>query len=455
MSQLEQLNQPPIEPLYQQDSPNVPIEFGEIQASIGDQSDKVSGHARLRFTPQDSVELVIPTLVGNSGPAAFKSMFKSLGPETVKIHLLNYGGTFDAQCRSTSSEKSVYVPMSSPVQVRPTSTSISKAVFHLVNWPDFSGPETYVLRTGTPPLQGAISCGRFTLEVDGWKVTVAAIEETSSLVKTLKETGGYVITHVGSVERTDGQAFSTEELDKLLSFLSYLFSFVLGCWTSPTLAVGFDEDGNRVYENWGLGRRDSGPWRGSFSWFDERHAEVIPAVLPGFWKLWSNDVWHRSLTEAIYWYTSANRGGAGLGVDSALLFTQAALELLSWTYCVLDQKLEPAKRFKPGGLSASDKLRRLISSLDIPLEIPERLDALHSKTGKKWTDSMHAITDLRNGLVHPGKNATVPEGAYSAAWRLSMWYLDLVLLRLCEYSGNYANRLSERWVGQVEPVPWV
>jgi hypothetical protein len=68
---------------------------------------------------------------------------------------------------------------------------------------------------------------------------------------------------------------------------------------------------------------------------------------------------------------------------------------------------------------------------------------------------MHVITDLRNGLVHPGAVKNVPDGAYVDAWRLSLWYIELTILRLCDHNGQYANRLAERWVGGTETVPWV
>ena len=67
---------------------------------------------------------------------------------------------------------------------------------------------------------------------------------------------------------------------------------------------------------------------------------------------------------------------------------------------------------------------------------------------------MDAITDLRNGLVHPGKDRVVPQGAYYEAGRLSQWYIECVLLCLCSYSGKYANRLVQRYAGEIEDVPW-
>ena len=80
--------------------------------------------------------------------------------------------------------------------------------------------------------------------------------------------------------------------------------------------------------------------------------------------------------------------------------------------------------------------------------------SLHSRPGKPWSDSMHAITDLRNGLVHPKENGPLPANAYFEAWELSLWYLDLIFLRLLKFEGKYSNRLKQRFVGHVEDVPW-
>ena len=77
---------------------------------------------------------------------------------------------------------------------------------------------------------------------------------------------------------------------------------------------------------------------------------------------------------------------------------------------------------------------------------------------EKWKDGPHALTDIRNSIVHPDKDKR-PEfmgDSYYQWCQLSLWYLDLVFLRLCGHKGYYANRLlaSGRCEGQVERVPW-
>ena len=69
-----------------------------------------------------------------------------------------------------------------------------------------------------------------------------------------------------------------------------------------------------------------------------------------------------------------------------------------------------------------------------------------------WSDGPKALSVIRSRLVHPGKSEPLP---YYDAWKLAAWYLELVLLRVVGFSGEYSNRTSaSRRVGQVEPVPW-
>ena len=42
------------------------------------------------------------------------------------------------------------------------------------------------------------------------------------------------------------------------------------------------------------------------------------------------------------------------------------------------------------------------------------------------------------------------------AYRLGNGIVELIILNCCGYSGDYSNRTrKQRWVGEVERVPWV
>lgn len=465
MTQCDQFDSAPIQPVYSQSEPNEAIEYGfaliESNGNDTKRHMRSPGRFRGRFTHDHVLEIVIPEHTATSDDAGAdvfaritEARSRVVGGPT-KFRFVDYRTTFQAFCTHSGQEKSVWHPASSPLQVRQQSGDISRAVFHLFNWPMLRGPRVYVLQEGKPPQCRLRTCGRFQMECDGWLVTVAELERTEELVNRLSDTGGYAITHVGEVQRSDGRTFSTTQLDDLLACVGDFFSMVLGRWSRPSLTVGFDSAGNRVFEQWGLHQTTMGHYVGGNSFFDRQHDEIFEALFPAFWRLWNDPLWATPLKKAIYWYIGANNVGFGVNVDSALLFSQAALELLSWTYCVLDRKAVSEKAFAPrGGLTASDKLTLLTSLLGISNSLPIELKALDARPGQRWSDSMHAITDLRNGLVHPKENDHIAEDAYHQAWKLSLWYLDLILLRLLKYEGKYSNRLKVRFVGQIEDVPW-
>jgi hypothetical protein len=169
---------------------------------------------------------------------------------------------------------------------------------------------------------------------------------------------------------------------------------------------------------------------------------------------WTDDDWCEALHEVIYWYLNANNSPRG--IDAGIILTQASIERLSYEYSVKDKRLLTVKGFKD--LWASDKFRLLFSSLGIPLDIPATTPTLQSLaiSGQmNWIDAPHAITEIRNSLVHPEHKHRGQFGtAYYEAWNLGLWYLEMGILAVCGYSGSYGNRMKQQYVGQTENVPW-
>jgi hypothetical protein len=303
----------------------------------------------------------------------------------------------------------------------------------------------------------AQTCGRVILEFDDWKITIAETEDTKQILEQLESVGGYAISHAGTVEKVDGAEYSSKELDDVLVAMASFFSFMLGRWSSPSLTVGRNSSNEIVFQHWGIGRVSRGQWVGGHSCIDIHHFEMMSDTIQAFWVRWKDETWRRPLSHAIHWYVSANDTSGSVSVDTGLLFTQSALELLAWTYCVLDRRMVTQDAFKQKGLNASNKFRLLASFMSIPVEIPVQLSGLNTrpKNKKPWYDAMEAITELRNGLVHPGKDEhSIDAGAYRDAWNFSLWFISMVILRLFDYQGKYGNRLNRRLAGEVEPVPW-
>ncbi|WP_096292838.1 hypothetical protein [Nitrosomonas ureae] len=74
----------------------------------------------------------------------------------------------------------------------------------------------------------------------------------------------------------------------------------------------------------------------------------------------------------------------------------------------------------------------------------------------KWIDAPHALTEIRNSLIHPEhKKRDQLDSAYFDAWNLGLWYLEMGILAICNYEGAYGNRLKLNRMGEVENVPWI
>jgi len=326
-------------------------------------------------------------------------------------------------------------------------TKLKAVVFHLVNFPNFHGARSSTLKEENRSYR----INHIDLLGKEWKITLNSLCSTSSTCKKLKESGGYDITHAGRIERNDGNTFAGEDAKRILKILLFFFSFARGMWATPILPVGFDEAGSIVWEEWNSPRGE--PWADVLSWFDHQHAKQLEDAFSGFFSIWEDDTWQPAIEEAIYWYLNSNYSSRG--IDAGMILSQTAIELLAYTYAVETKKLVTSRGFRQ--LWASDKFRLLFSSLDLPLGIPSELKKLTELAKSlNWIDAPQALTEMRNELIHPEpKEKGRFNEARFEAWNLGLWYIEMVLLRLCGYEGTYGNRLNRgRWVGQVESVPW-
>jgi hypothetical protein len=324
-------------------------------------------------------------------------------------------------------------------------SALTRVEFRLMNFPDFYGR---VVIPGLGPRHAVV------LEADGWRVTLRSTSQTATNVKQLRQVGGYGLTHVGEVRRTDGEAFTAREADELFTCLHYFFAFAAGAWTPLLLPIGFDSAGNRVWEEWQTPR--SGRWSYLPSWFDRFRPEQLAQVFPGFRSLWNAGFWGMELRKAVHWYVSSNQVEGG--VEGALILSYTALELIAWITLVEDWQRMTKTAFKDLK-GEGRKLSALLAELGIPSAIPSRfpvLSALAQEGG--WADGPWALNAMRNSLIHPEKRDSASSATGQAtvdAWWLAQWYVELALLHLCDHQGTYANRLDkEAWPSQAEKVPW-
>src|SRR6266540_5588774 len=72
-------------------------------------------------------------------------------------------------------------------------------IFHVINFPGYAGEHIRDSEATT------FWNGRLNMQSSTWVLTLDRVREGGQLIKALKREGGFAITHVGKVARTDGQ----------------------------------------------------------------------------------------------------------------------------------------------------------------------------------------------------------------------------------------------------------
>jgi len=320
-------------------------------------------------------------------------------------------------------------------------------IFHLFNFFNFIDYNKLI-----PLDNGGFKISETVFELKNYLVTIQSLQKTSENIKIIREKGISRITQVGRVEKKDGNNISIEEYKELEELIMYFFSFTKGSWINPSCSFGLDENNESTYYMLNTPRSE---WKSLSSWFEPTHNSLNMQIMKNlfflFAELWENEDWQETLKGVIYWFINANDGSRG--VDTGLILAQTALEKLSFEYVVNNKKLLSTKGFKD--IWASDKFRLLFSSLNIPLDIPSDLKIL-TKEAKQhnWLDAPHALTEIRNSLVHPEhkKHGKFDIYAYIEAHKLSLWYLEVSILAICKFDGIYSNRVKR---GKIENVPYI
>ena len=447
------LAQPPVLPAYQQVGLNAPIDFGNhaIELSVSGKAHRCAADVKLLFGRKADLRIALDTSDLDPSLVIQLSLDESWDG---KVRFIDRGIDVDTFCIGGPGVQ--LVPRGSGFISTQTNKPLCKALAHLFNFPTFNDRVSgdYLLQTGSETAKGCRVCGRTRLVDNGWCIDVVETEHAASSEAELKKAGGYALTHVVEIKREDDTAFVADELQDTLRRLQHFLSFATGRWVGLAFPVAYDEEGDIAFEEWGTRVACPDHWVAGHSWFDVNHGELLGEVFPGFCTLASLPGWRERLHEVLWWYAAANERGPTITTDMAIVLAQAALELLAWLHCVEAKGMVSKDAFKPSGLRASDKLRLLATSLGVPKEIPQELDKFAAIKPKPFADAPHAISELRNATVHPDPKRALPDGIWYQGWRLSMWYLDLIFLALCGHNGKYANRLSKRWVGQLESVPW-
>ena len=337
-----------------------------------------------------------------------------------------------------------WCPQSEPVTYDDgDSATMQNLKFHLFNFRNVSGTRRSHETRGTKKQL----INHIELSGGGWEIEIKSLFETDGNLKLAREEGSQYLTHVAAIRKVDRQTFTASEAKEILSALRHFLSFARGGWCSPVCPVGFDTAGERVWAQW------SSPddWSDSqCNWFVYGDGHQLAALFPLFMERWQDDCWRDTLTTAIYWYVGAS--ASFRGIDAGVVLMQAAIERLACEYAVRDRQLISEDGFRR--LRASDRFRLLLSSLRVPLSVPQNATFLAAwVTGNSMHDGPHALTETRNSLVHPHtgqRSSDLCGETLTEAWNLGLWYLELSILAICEFDGQHWDRNTHT----IESLPW-
>jgi hypothetical protein len=443
-SSLEQIP-PALRPLYLTEEPNQPIQLyqGSLEITQGETVVTGTGNILLEWFPSLDVKFEL------SNPNHF---FLSFQLDKASLKLLEFTppvttGVFIYK----KSESFISGSLDNPFILQ-SEQNLSSLLFHLINFRDFQGNGI------STPNRRHFWHGRVVLEADNWSVIIDSLENFRDIKESLKSQGGYAVTHVGKLERSDRVTFTAEQADDFLTVLYLFLSFSRGLRTPPILQVGNNISEEKVLEKWTCDYMTSS-WTHVKSWFPNLQAQSLKKAFPGFLQRWKSPTWQEPIKLGIHWYLESNAQAGS--IHGSIVLEQVAFELLSWVLVVEEKGLLSPDGFSK--LPAADQLRLLLSQSGVPLKLPRSLVNLsQASSALNWVDGPQAFTEIRNAITHSGnqkkrqKIVQLPFPAIVEAYELGLWYLELVFLRLFEYQGDYFNRVAQkpRYQDNIEAVPW-
>jgi hypothetical protein len=450
-----------LRPAYAFGEVNEPISLykGELEIEKNQRITQGNGEVYFKWFPYPQIEFKLSSnrsLIGYDTGETKLKLTGIQGLVKVRISELNRNVKFNEILNQVDDSIQVRGRPIEPIIIG-SGNDLAYIKFHLTNFHELYGSckSVFVSEDFSKTV-----IERVVFEAGIWRVTIdqLEIETISKILKSLEFQGGYGVTHVGKLERNDQTVFAANEARDFLEAFSYFLSFVRGFRVSPTLLVGYNVTEEEVWKEWTLSNSD--PWKFVYSWASSVPGTSLKNAFPGFWQWWQD--WGKSAKLAVYWYLQSNRNAGG--TEGSIILSQAALELLSWVKLVekgsiSKEDFERKKQFD----STSKKINKLLTECGIPKDIPSEfidLAKFESQLPYSNNNGACAFVELRNSITHSApKNrdrfTNTSIEAIEEAWILGLWYVEMVILKLCNYNDSYFNRIQKKaHFGDLESVPW-
>ena len=260
---------------------------------------------------------------------------------------------------------------------------------------------------------------------------------------------GNIITHTGRIYKKDASKVKTKRVRYILNNLSTALSFLCGRYINILNAFGYNGDKN-AYREWC--RNYSSDYRFVFNWTSTiSNYHNIEKYLSLMCKRLEDTYYSSAIDNTVDWYLEALNGN---NIDNNIISIQTALEMLS--YVVLVEMKEVFNTFEYDRNPAKHNIRKLLKECSLDTSIA-RIDQFQPDLVDDFKDGVDLITYYRNTVVHPSKSKQNNKLEFEDMWNITLLginYIELVILYLINYRGEYTDRFKDLSFGQVNLVPW-
>ena len=426
-----------MKPIY---DANVEITLTEVDIEFPQEGLSTRVKVLLSLSPEPDIHFEVL----HDSPAIHSLLVNGLLQKKPMAIRLENGTQVEVMPRGTD-----LVPLDGFVTGVDTGQPLHSVHFGLINFPDFikqGSVESFISDDGGKGFQASKAtqlCG------PPWLVQIRAVDNIRQVRNSLSQRQGFGLTHWGCVKRSDGKLFSKDSVQSMIEALTLFCSFARGVYCGLTLLTGTNQAGEPIWEQWGISNVET--WKSYRSWFDTRNGQILEEVFPGFWEQYQGFQKNDRTRIALEWYLESNVQKA---LHSGIVLSQAALERLS--FLQVGKKLTAKEIGRNENESEGEWIARALSHAGVDCKIPPSCTALEQlRKANGFHHGPHTIVAIRNDLTHQNMSSGILSAdVYRQAKELGLWYVEMLLLKLFDYKGIYANRLTQQWRGQVEPVPW-
>jgi len=296
---------------------------------------------------------------------------------------------------------------------------------------------------------------RVIFECDKYSITIDRHKKFEDVFTKLKQNGGYFLTYSGSLSSKDKKkGINLSSAKKIIEPFNIFLSFVNGSRVSLLFLTGKNET-ETIWKDYSKYNVD--PYKSTYTWSHTSiYSKGDTSIWNNFLEIWKNPEGKSFLTSVIHWYTNANRlSGA---VEGAIIMAQTAIELIYNYWIIEEKKLLHGKDSED--LKAANKIRLMLSQISSDIiKIPSYFKELKNfaESTNNVTDAPDVIVYIRNAVVHSQKEkrnalSTINTTIRFQALQISIWYIELALLKILDYKNTYINRCTGYDAPQ--KMPW-